>query len=149
MLVGVPGSGKSTWVKSKDFDWGKTVVVSTDQYIELRALSQGLTYNDMFESTIKDATADMLRTVHQAVRAGTDIVWDQTNTTVASRAKKLRNIPSSYKKIAVYFKTPESEEHARRLDRPGKSIPAHVMKSMITSLEIPTLDEGFDEVIIV
>ena len=52
-----------------------------------------------------------------------------------------------YEHIAVVFKTPEPEELARRLaSRPGKNIPAHVMRSMIDNFEMPTLDEGFTQV---
>ena len=39
-------------------------------------------------------------------------------------------------------------EHERRLSsRPGKSIPAHVMKTMKENLQFPTKDEGFNEIV--
>jgi predicted kinase len=75
-----------------------------------------------------------------------DIVWDQTNTTVARRAKKFRMLPD-YEHIAVVFKTPEHKELMRRLmSRPGKEIPDHVIASMIASWEEPVLEEGFTEI---
>jgi predicted kinase len=67
---------------------------------------------------------------------------------VATRAKKIRMLPSYYK-IAVVFKTPEPEELARRLaSRVGKNIPQEVMETMIRQLaaEPPTKEEGFDEI---
>jgi gluconate kinase len=49
--------------------------------------------------------------------------------------------------IAVVFRTPEPEEHSRRLaSRPGKVIPDHVLQSMVSTFEIPTEEEGFDEI---
>lgn len=145
MLVGVPGSGKSTWVKSQD--WTQDcVVVSTDNFIEAEATAQGKTYNEVFESVIKDATARMKQDVKAAVEAGKDIIWDQTNTTVKSRKSKL-DMVKGYKKIAIVFNVPEEAELDRRLEsRPGKSIPWHVMDSMIEGFAMPNEDEGFDEV---
>ena len=46
MLIGVPGSGKSTWVENQD--WAKNCVyVSTDQYVEAYAKGLGKTYNEV------------------------------------------------------------------------------------------------------
>jgi gluconate kinase len=52
-----------------------------------------------------------------------------------------------YEHIAIVFKTPDTEELARRLaSRPGKNIPDHVMRSMIENFDMPTEDEGFTEI---
>ena len=49
--------------------------------------------------------------------------------------------------IAVVFKTPEPAELARRLaSRPGKTIPDHVMLSMLQNYKDPTEEEGFQEI---
>lgn len=145
MLIGVPGSGKSTWIKSQD--WIQDcVVVSTDNFIEAEATAQGKTYNEVFESVIKDATSRMKQDVKTAVEAGKDIIWDQTNTTAKSRKSKL-DMVKGYKKIAIVFNVPEEAELNRRLEgRPGKSIPWHVMDSMIEGFAMPNEDEGFDEI---
>ena len=77
---------------------------------------------------------------------GLDVIWDQTNTTIASRRRKFATLPG-YEHIAVVFKTPEKEELDRRLaSRVGKNIPDHVMHSMIEGFDIPTEDEGFTEI---
>lgn len=145
MLVGVPGSGKSTWLKSQDWS-GDCVIVSTDHYIDLEAAAQGKTYNDVFESAIKDATARMKADIASAVKEGKDIIWDQTNTTVKSRKSKLASVKDYYK-IAVVFNVPEEAELTRRLEsRVGKSIPWHVMDSMIEGFSMPTEEEGFNEI---
>ena len=85
--------------------------------------------------------------VIQAREAGKDIIWDQTSTTLASRARKFNMLPD-YEHIAVVFRTPESEELAKRLaSRPGKNIPDYVVRTMIDGFEMPTLAEGFIEII--
>lgn len=145
VLVGVPGSGKSTWVKNQD--WVKDcVVVSTDEFVEDYAKECGTTYSDVFADYMPTAVKLMADKVVRAREAGKDIIWDQTSTTVASRARKFNMLPDYYK-IAVVFKTPEHKELMRRLiSRPGKEIPDHVIASMIGSWEDPSEEEGFNEI---
>jgi predicted kinase len=75
-------------------------------------------------------------------------VWDQTNTSRKSRAKKLLQL-SEYNKIAVFFETPPDVVLDKRLaSRPGKEIPDYVMRTMKENLEYPTLEEGFDVIMV-
>ena len=77
-----------------------------------------------------------------------DIVWDQTSTTIASRARKFNALPD-YEHIAIVFRTPEHKELMRRLEsrwEDGKIIPENVITSMIASWEEPTTEEGFKEI---
>ena len=148
ILIGIPGSGKSTWIKSQPFDWSNTVVASTDDYVDREARNQGKTYSEIFKDTMPDAVAYMAETVVDAVKAGKDIVWDQTSTSILSRAKKFRMLPPDYERIAVVFRTPKKAELTRRLkSRPGKEIPDHVITNMIGSWQEPTMAEGFDKII--
>jgi len=150
MLVGIPGSGKSSWVAKQNFDWNKTRIISTDNIIDRKAQEMGKTYSDVFSDSIKDATQQMNRDLKMAIANGDDIIHDQTNLTAKSRAAKLSQIPANYRKIAVYFATPNEKELQRRLSsRPGKTIPSHVVSSMIAQLQPPTRAEGFDEVVTV
>lgn len=144
MLIGVPGAGKSTWLKNNAKEG---VILSTDNYIETVALSENSTYDAVFQRTIKEATADLNKKLKEAVEAEVDIYWDQTNLTEKSRANKLRQIPNGYRRVAVFFKTPESEEWKKRLNRPGKTIPQYILKNMADTLVEPTLIEGFDAVV--
>lgn len=148
MMVGIPAAGKSTWIANQGFDWNNTVIISTDNIIEQRAKEQNKTYSEVFQSEIKEATAEMNRLLHLAVTNNLNIIWDQTNLSSKARANKLAKIPKTYKKIAVFFPTPSPEILQRNLNsRPGKIIPDHIMKSMSQQLEYPTAKEGFDQVI--
>ena len=144
-LIGVPGSGKSTWVKNQD--WAKDcVVVSTDEFVEDYAKEVGSTYNEVFDDYMPTAVKLMADKVVRAREQGKDIIWDQTSMSIKSRKRKFNMLPD-YEHIAVIFKTPEPLELKRRLNsRPGKNIPDHVMKSMIKSFDIPTVEEGFKEI---
>jgi predicted kinase len=144
-LIGVAGSGKSTWIKDQIWALGLTVV-STDSWVELEAQRQGKTYSEVFTDYMPTAVDLMAKQVVFARENDHTIIWDQTSTTIASRAKKFRMLPD-YEHIAVVFRTPEHTELMRRLmSRPGKEIPDHVIASMIASWEEPTEEEGFKEI---
>lgn len=144
-MIGVPGSGKSTWIKNQDWALGLTVV-STDDFVEDYAKTQGKTYSEVFDEYMPTAVDLMAKAVVHAREHGHDIIWDQTSTTEKSRARKFNMLPD-YEHIAVVFKTPDKEELDRRLaSRPGKNIPAHVIRSMIDHFEMPTQEEGFREI---
>ena len=143
-LIGVPGSGKSTWSAMKE----NCFIASTDQYVETVAEQKGTTYSEEFKTEINNATSLMHSHVKEAIAAGKDVIWDQTSTVKTARAKKLRLFPSSYKKVAVFFHTPPYEILRERLDsRPGKFISDSVVDQMISQLEYPSLNEGFDEIV--
>lgn len=147
-LIGVPGSGKSTWIKNQD--WAENcVVVSTDEFVEDYAKEVGSTYSEVFDFYMPTAVKLMADKVVRAREQGKDIIWDQTSTTEGARRKKFNMLPD-YEHIAVVFKTPEMDELKRRLaSRPGKNIPSQVMVQMIRGLVMPTLDEGFTEIRVV
>ncbi len=144
-MVGVPGSGKSTWIA--DQEWAKDcVIVSTDEFVEAHAQSVGKTYSEVFTDYMPTAVKLMADKVVRAREEGKDIIWDQTSVNLKSRTRKFNMLPDYYH-IAVVFKTPEHKELMRRLfNRPGKDIPEHVIASMIASFEMPTEEEGFKEI---
>ena len=144
-LVGVPGSGKSTWIKNQTWMLGMPVVC-TDTFVEDYAKKQGKTYSEVFDEYMPIAVKLMANQAKICEANGLDLIWDQTSTTRASRERKFNTLPR-YEHIAVVFTTPEPEELARRLaSRPGKVIPDHVMRTMIDGFEMPTEDEGFTEI---
>jgi predicted kinase len=147
-LIGVPGSGKSTWIDTQD--WALSCAkVSTDKWIEIYAKEVGKTYSEVFADFMPTAVDLMAKEVVAAREMGRDIIWDQTSVSVKSRKRKFQMLPD-YQHIAVVFTTPEHKELMRRLmNRPGKDIPDHVIASMIASFEMPTQDEGFSEIRVV
>jgi gluconate kinase len=109
----------------------------------------GKTYSEVFDKYMPTAVQLMTDDVINARKNNLDIIWDQTSTTVASRKRKFKMLPN-YKHIAVVFTTPNAEELKKRLrSRPGKTIPDHVIRSMINNFEMPTKAEGFSDIIVV
>lgn len=145
VLVGVPASGKTTWFRNQEWT-EKCYYISTDRHVEAYALAHGRTYSEVFEDYMPTAVENIVEEVVRARDGNIDIVWDQTSTTVASRRKKFDMLPN-YRKIAVVFNTPAPDELAQRLaSRPGKVIPQEVVQGMIDRFEMPTEQEGFDEI---
>ena len=146
MLAGIPTSGKSTYVKRllKIPYWSNAVVLSTDDYIEKEAQKLNLTYNEIFDDVISDATRELELQLNMAKDKGQDIICDQTNLTVKTRKKKLAKIPSYYKRTIVYFQISLEEALERNKHRDGKFIPESILKRMYHQFEIPTSQEDFD-----
>ena len=144
-LVGVPGSGKSTWARVQDW-FDDCVYVSTDKFVDAEAERQGKTYIEVFDNYMPRAVELMSAEIIIAREKELDIIWDQTSTTITSRMRKFNMLPT-YEHIAIVFQTPEPAELKRRLkSRPGKVIPKRVIDSMIEHWETPTLEEGFTEI---
>jgi len=144
-LIGVPCAGKSTWTQSQQWISGMEYV-STDHHVEVYAESQGKTYSEVFKDYMPRAVELMAQEVVAARQAGRDVIWDQTSTTVTSRARKFNMLPDYYH-IAVVFRTPKLDVLKERLaSRPGKTIPWEVVQGMIDNWEEPTEEEGFKEI---
>ena len=151
MLVGVPASGKSTWIE-KEFQ-GECAIVSSDKHLDEIAEQYGQTYDGIWAQYSKVAEKMMWEDFDFYVSGGySPIVVDRTNMSVKSRRKffeRLKNFHRNhgYEIEAVIFNTPEETEWNRRLNsRVGKTIPQHVLESMERSYEQPRLTEGFTKV---
>jgi predicted kinase len=144
-LVGVPGAGKSTWIKDQIWALGLTVV-NTDAFVEDYARAQGKTYSEVFKDYMPTAVDLMAEQVIRARELGHTVIWDQTSTTEKSRNRKFNMLPD-YEHIAVVFRTPDLDVLKERLaSRPGKEIPWEVVQGMIDNWEEPTEEEGFKEI---
>lgn len=152
MLIGVPGSGKSTYYEeflSRDYSH----YISSDAYIEKKAAEQGTSYGAIFNTLIKVATKWMEEQLQIAIDAYKSLVWDQTNLSRKARRHKLDMlIAAGYAVHAIAFEIPEDELERRRTKRQaetGKSIPQSILQTMGNSYERPTMVEGFSKVTII
>lgn len=147
VLVGLPGSGKSTWVKKNQ---AGCVIASSDDYIEMVAKKEGKTYEEVFQNTIASAIDHLNDTVSDALREKNDLIVDQTNLTRKKRMQLLKKVPPEYTKIAVVFTVSDSELEqrlTRRGKETGKVIPPEVINRMRNMYTPPSTDEGFDKII--
>lgn len=147
VIVGLPGSGKSTWIKENVFD-PKVRILSTDNIIQDYADTHGMTYNECFEDQIGEATKTFFNSINEAVKDGVSFIVDRTNLNKKSRKRILDMIPDDYIKVCVYVTCENDICHEYRLqNRPGKTIPSRIVESMKKSFEMPTADEGFKSIV--
>ena len=99
MLVGIPCSGKSTWVSTQYWSI-PCACINTDKWVDIYAKEVGLTYSEVFTDFMPTAIGLMTEEVITARELSRDIIWDQTSTTIKSRKKKFLMLPN-YHAIAV------------------------------------------------
>jgi predicted kinase len=159
IMVGLPGSGKSTILNDGDFllsqfgmQFNPTMILSSDDYIEARAKEEGKTYTEVFEKYVKDAEGVIKEKLKESIDNGYNIIWDQTNLRSKKRKMIMDSIPNDYRKVIVEFEVPFDVIVNRvkvRGDATGKHIGYGILKSMWDSRERVSPDEGFDEIVII
>lgn len=145
MMVGLPGSGKSTIAeeikdRANKIDKTKqTVLLSSD---ELRKEMFG-SENDMEHTG--EVFNEMRRRTRENLKAGNNVIYDATNISSRRRTNflkcELKNIEC--KKICVYMPTIwlDCIENDKKRSR---SVGNHVIMRMRNQLDIPCYNEGWD-----
>lgn len=156
VLVGLPGSGKTTYVENINSD-NKFHIASTDNLIDKYANENGLTYTEAWNLlsvsktvNLKTIEEKMFSEFMEAVNAKKDIIVDRTNMSIKSRKKFLSKLSSDYVKKAVIFNIDDTElknRLSKRYEETGKYIPIYVLNMMKDSYEEPTAKE-FNEIIL-
>lgn len=152
MMIGLPGSGKSTWIKYHHLNHFDYVVISIDDLIEEMGKEEGLNYSDAYDKFQRIATKQMRANLKEALKDRKNIIWDQTNVKESARRKKLKGIPDDYTLTAVAFDIDKDELKRRRDKREiedGKLVPYYTLKQMEGWYKLPTKSEGFEKIQII
>lgn len=159
VLVGPQGIGKSYWVDTNIID---PYIISYDNAVKAVAAANDVRYSDIaagkssqFRKDIEQAERHQ---VTNAVASGKDIVVDKTNMSAKSRRNAFRAIrgnEADFDKIAVVFDFRGMEQDVlrsvemRAAAEGDKYIPPADVISTMNRFEMPTYDEGFDNIVIV
>lgn len=150
VMVGLPGSGKSTWAHQQALGHSsKYSIISTDYFLEMDAKKYGQDYTWAFETRFKKCNQKAMEQARMAIKEKKHIIWDQTHMTLKSRRRALSMVTKDYNKIVVVFELELRELFARiekRGKTTGKIIPPHVIDNMQDYYKFPTLEEGFDKI---
>lgn len=152
-FVGLPGSGKSYLTEKIIKDNPDIVVLSIDNILERYAKKENKSYREIWSSYIKIAEKEFNDTLDDAIKNKKDILWDQTNLTSESRAKKLpKLIENGYEIDAVAIEL-SFDEWMRRIEHReangGKTMPKAVLEDMAKSYQSPNYQEGFSNILLV
>ena len=149
MLVGCPGSGKSTWIRNhmETFD-GHTFVVSRDE-IRFCLVPEGDEYfsreTEVFNKFIDD--------IKFGLRNADNVIADATHLNESSRGKVLRRLSEDLKDVkvnAIVVRVPVKVALAQNENRKGTRsyVPESVIRRMHSQMTMPSIEEGFDKIYI-
>ena len=157
LMIGVSGSGKTTWVNShKEY-----IVCSTDSILEQLAETMGISYTEAFnyvqsKKKFDFITSKFFEKIRECIITEKDFVIDRTHlkrNIRISLINELKTIAIENGKhlelFAVSFELPKNiifERLKSRAKKTGKFIPKEVILDQIDSFDIPTIDEGFDSI---
>lgn len=133
-MVGLPGSGKSKFANKHI----GCVIVSTD---EIRAELFGSAECQENGNLVFSIAFDRIR---KALAEGFDVIFDATN---VSRKARKSVFQFDAKQIAVFVNT-DVEECKRRNAQRERHVPEFVIDKMASRLVAPTVEEGFEKVIV-
>ena len=145
MLIGLPGSGKSTWVERHlTTACTPTLVASSDDQLEKIAIREGITYSEAHAGFFKEAEKAYKAGMIEAARENHDIVVDRTNVMLSSRTRIRRliesNTPVKYRYVGVVFEVPLDtlkERLIEREERTGKRVSWKIVEGMLETVQLP------------
>ena len=146
MLVGLPGSGKTTWAKE---NLPHFIRISTDDHVMQKCRETGMYYQKGIQIFYEEADRLARQALSSAIERGENVVIDQANLTRNSREKKLANFPDTYTRIACFFDTPFDlllERNEARQQAGEHYVPALALYQLAENLESP-YEPAFDEVV--
>ncbi len=146
ILVGLPASGKSTWCNKEANNIFGAVIFSSD------AIRKELFGSEEEQSDPSKVFGLMLNRTCEALQSGTvfNVYYDATN---LSRKRRMGLIKEVRKRVdnviimAHVFATP-FEICCERNNARLRHVPDEVMAKMYRSFQIPSIEEGFDSILI-
>ena len=144
IMCGVPGSGKSTWVRNNKTD--EMLWVSRDK-IRFDKLKEGEDYfsheTEVFEQFIEE--------IIWGLNEGKTVIADATHLNKKSRARVLSRVAAFADEIeAVVIDVPLETAFAQNDRREGRAWVKHgIIRRMWFSMELPVEEEGFTKITII
>ena len=146
LMMGVPGSGKSTYVKSM-LKYGD-IYVSRDE-IRYSLLTDEDDYFAKENEVIRTFIENIDKSLVMEEYCG-DVYADATHLSPKSRAQVLNQLKNKDKVSVIYLDIPLNIILERNAQRKGRAlVPENVVRRMYNSIILPTKAEGIEELIII
>ena len=144
MLIGIPGSGKTTYSKDLAIQYDAKVVSSD----KVRQAYVGIDEKDVFPTVYKLCIEEL--------KEERNVILDATHITPKVRKRSfdaLDQYEVAYEKVAIYVDTPV-EVCVKRVDLRNQDpnelfLPLEVIESYGKNIIPPTKEEGFSEIYII
>jgi predicted kinase len=147
ILIGPPLSGKSTWIRE---NFPTTEVISRDETV--MEVYGSRNYTEAFNNVDqKEVDKVLTQKFLDANVAKKNVIVDMTHMATKRRKQNLNYFSNDYYKLGVIFPILSDDEYVRRnqkrIEEENKDLPMRIVKSMISSYQPITPDEGFNKVI--
>lgn len=143
LLVGIPGSGKSTYAENYISEYPKTPVhLSSDK------IREELYGNESIQGNPAEVFSLMQKRAVEALNEGHDVLYDATNVTRKDRASIIGICPK-FTKIEAHIIWAPIEECIKRDSSRDRTVGKEVIDRMLKRFQAPYYDEGIDEIKIV
>lgn len=140
MMVGIPGSGKSS-VAAEIVQEERGIVVSSDNIREelfgnaSNMGKNGVIFGEMLKRSLKE------------LEKGKSVIYDATNIRRSERKSLLKKFDKYYKEC--YFINVSLEEALKRNFSRNRQVPEEVIVKMFERLQSPEVTEGWDNIIVI
>lgn len=141
LLVGIPGSGKTTFAKDYIEIETNTIHLSSDS---IRAELYG---NESIQGNPADVFSLMQKRAIEALNDGKNVIYDATNITRKDRASII-NICPKFVEIMCYIVWAPIEVCIERDSMRERTVGKEVIDRMLKRFQAPYYDEGFSEIYI-
>jgi predicted kinase len=147
ILIGPPLSGKTTWIRE---NFPTTEVISRDETV--MEVYGSRNYTEAFNNVDqKEVDRVLTQKFLDANLAKKSVIVDMTHMASKRRKQNLNYFSDDYYKLGVIFPILSDDEYVRRnqkrIEEENKDLPMRIVKSMISSYQPITPDEGFNKVI--
>lgn len=141
MIVGLPGSGKSTYAETITIDGVKPIIHSSDK------LREELYGNAAIQGDNNKLFAELHKRIKNDLRQGKNVIYDATNIKKKNRIaflKELKDIPCYKDCIVMATEYRACEYNNAHRER---KVPSEVIRRMYLNYQPPHESEGFREII--
>lgn len=143
MLIGLPGSGKSTFAENYKLKYPETKIHSSDKIREEIC-------NDISNQSKNDEVFTLLhKRIKEDLIQGNDCIYDATNISRKRRTAMLEQLNKIHCKTVCYLIATPYEVCLTQNNKRIKPVPEGVITNMYMHFDIPSYNEGWDLIEIV